>query len=125
MVPGKVVDSRMTRVPGDRWAEIASAAEVTAPRSGEPSSDRGVGTQITMVWACRRTLGSEVAVNPAIRMSAISDSERSSMCDFPAFSPSTTRWLTSSPVTFNPDREASCANGRPTYPRPTTTRSEV
>ncbi|CAM5781541.1 hypothetical protein CPER28S_00822 [Cellulomonas persica] len=113
-MPGYVVDSSTTSVPGCRLRATVAVAERTGPRSGPPSSDRGVGTQITIVCAPASSVSSVVARKPAARIAATSASDRSSTWETPELSPSTTAWFTSNPVTDRPARLASCASGSPT-----------
>ncbi len=51
VVPGYVVDSRITKVPALRFAAIVRVADSTIDRSGPPAELSGVGTQMTTVSA--------------------------------------------------------------------------
>ena len=97
---------------------MVSVAASTALRSGPPSSDSGVGTQMTSVPApsvsSPITEGSVVARKPDSRIRATSWSETSSMRERPWDSASTTAASRSSPATWSPLAHASCANGKPT-----------
>ena len=123
VVPGYVVDSRTTRVPGVSRAAIARVADSTAPTLGRLSSSSGVGTQMTIASASARTASSAVAWKPLSRISATSASVRSSMWERESMSPSTTARDTSNPTTSSPARTAACTSGIPTYPSPMTTAS--
>src|SRR5690349_15059949 len=70
------------------------------------------------------TAGSVVARKPIPSIRATSSSDRSPTWDCPLLRPSTTAADRSSPATVSDTRQASWARGRPTYPRPTTTRSK-
>ena len=48
VVPGYVVDSRMTSWPGRKWVETSSAAAITYEMSGSFDFRSGVGTQMTI-----------------------------------------------------------------------------
>ena len=67
VVPGYVVDSSDTSVPGRSSRPAASAAARTAPRSGPSASDSGVGTQITITSCGPISASSDVARNPRAR----------------------------------------------------------
>lgn len=114
VVPGYVVDSSTTSIPGRRWAATAATALSTAARFGAPCSVSGVGTQMTMELARAITAASAEAVNPPSSISASSASEMSSICERPAFRPRTTSAFRSNPVTRSPARTAAWDNGRPT-----------
>ncbi len=81
VVPGQVVDSSTTSVPGRSRAAMASVAPMTALRSGLWSASSGVGTQITTVSASASTLASSVARKPQVSSSCTRASEMSSTCE--------------------------------------------
>jgi hypothetical protein len=114
VVPGYVVDSSDTKVPGRSSRPAVAVAARTALRSGPSASDSGVGTQIAMTSAGPATASSVVARNPWFNVSATSASVTSSTWDRPAISPATTFSLVSRPVTWIPTRTAWTASGRPT-----------
>lgn len=64
--------------PGRSLLVTARASEVTALRSGPPSSLSGVGTQITTVRARARQASSGYALHPASRIRRTSSSDTSS-----------------------------------------------
>src|SRR5699024_12232884 len=74
---------------------MSDAAALTAVRSGPPDFARGVGTHTTTVCESASAAESVVAVNPCLRMAAISSSTRSPMWDTPRFRPWTVAWLRS------------------------------
>ena len=114
VVPGYVVDSSDTSVPGRSSRPAASAAARTAPRSGPSAADSGVGTQITITSCGAICASSDVARNPRARAWTTSAAGTSSTCDRPAFTPAAISALMSKPVTWNPARAAWTASGRPT-----------
>ncbi len=82
-------------MPGCRCRATASTAPSTARRSGPPSSDSGVGTQITATSAEAISASTVVARKPPSIISAMSASVRSSMCERPALRAATTPSLMS------------------------------
>jgi hypothetical protein len=88
--------SRTTTIPGRAWRVIASVAAMTYAMSGSRVFDSGVGTAIEIASHSRSRVSSAVAVKrPACTCAATSAAATSWMCDWPPFSRSTTRWLTS------------------------------
>ena len=101
-------------MPGFRLRATASTALSTARRSGPPSVDSGVGTQMTATSASPISASSVVARKPAATISATSPSDRSSTWETPELRAFTTPWLMSNPSTVMPALVDSSANGRPT-----------
>jgi len=95
VVPGYVVDSSDTSIPGRSSRPAARAAARTAPRSGPSASDSGVGTQITITSCGPMSASAAVARNPCARAAATSASDTSSTWDRPAFRPAAIRALVS------------------------------
>ncbi len=113
VVPGYVVDSRMTRSPGARCAPTTSIADSTMDRSGSLSRS-GVGTQMTYVCRSSRRAGSAVKrIRPVATTPASSASVMSSTGLCPPDSSETRLSLTSKPTTSWPALAAASAIGRP------------
>src|SRR6266511_2580925 len=99
-------------MPGCRYSATVRVAWTTAARSGPPSSASGVGTQITATSVSVRTLGRWPPEAPGEHrldglVGEVVDDARVEVV----------------PATARPARVASSAKGRPTWPKPSTTRS--
>ena len=111
----------MTSIPFFSTDATVSVADFTYVRSGVLALSNGVGTQMNATSQPPSSDGSEVAENrPSDRSAATRDGATSSMWLAPPFSSDTTGWETSNPTVGNPASANDTANGRPTYPRPTT-----
>src|ERR1043166_3968914 len=87
--------------------------------SGSLNFDSGVGTQIEIASASRRQAPSLVAMKRSpFRIEASCATETSFTWERPAIRPSTTRRLTSKPITRYPACASSTASGSPTQPSP-------
>ena len=90
VVPGNVVDWRMTSWPARRWPRMVSAADRTGARSGSFVVVIGVGTQTKMASASGMwPSAGETTDRPLPRAAARRSFETSSIGDEPAFSSST------------------------------------
>ena len=90
VVPGKVVDWRMTSWPGRRCSRIVSAAERTGCRSGSLVVVIGVGTHTKMASASGMWLSDGATTDRPLPSAAVRRSfETSSIGDEPAFSSAT------------------------------------
>ena len=64
-VPGKLVDSLITKVSDFAYLAIASTADSRDFNSGRPCKSIGVGTQIIIMSAARMHLGSLSILKPS------------------------------------------------------------
>ena len=113
VVPGKLVDSSTTSVPGRNRAASDFRRRRTAPQIRGSIGVSPVGTQITTVSAASMA-SSVVAVNPVAIISARSAPVTPCTGDRPAFKLVTTGSARSKPWVVSPFRQARRASGRPT-----------
>ena len=121
VVPGKVVDWRMTSWPARRCSRIIDAADRTGARSGSFDFVIGVGTQTMMTSASARPASSGATTRSPLPSAATSrSSAMSSIGELPPASWATRTALASTPSTRRPASTNEIARGSPTYPRPMT-----
>jgi len=115
VVPGNVVDWRITSWPLRMWVLRYSAAPRTGPRSGSFDAVIGVGTQ-TITTSASAVSASSVRRIRRPPSSAVRrrSSEMSSIGDRPEVSSSTRAADTSTPRTSRPASTKAIDNGRPT-----------
>ena len=121
VVPGYVVDCRITNMSLRSADATVWVADWMKERSGVLALSNGVGTQMNTTSAVARSCAADVARNFfAPRIAATRSLEMSSMWLVPAFSLSTVLVEMSNPIVGNPTSANATTSGRPTYPRPTT-----
>ncbi len=122
VVPGKVVDCRMTSCPGREWLAIELAACTINERSGPPNGPRGVCTQMIATSTSLAREKSAVGTRRSVSTSLAIDSDGTcSRYDRPSASILTRRASTSKPMTLSfPLSAAARASSSPVEPSPNT-----
>ena len=115
VVPGKVVDWRMTSWPGRRCSRIVSAADRTGARSGSlVVGDRRRDAHEDGVGLADRASAGRDDGRPLARAAARRSSETSSIGDEPALARRPAAAKASMPSTCRPASTNEIASGRPT-----------
>ncbi len=115
VVPGNVVDWRITSCPFRRCSRIIEAAERTGARSGSLDFVIGVGTQTKMTSASASPAAAgATTLSPLPRAATRRSSSISSIGELPLASCATRATLASTPTTLRPDSTKEIARGNPT-----------